>query len=246
MNPPGGDAPPAYDFTDDDRHSMEDEARPLPKGWVRDYDHANKHHFYVDTNSKPPRSIWVHPFEDDQFQQEHPELFKAPAGPPPSAPAGGSTPGPSTARAATPEKKGFMQKLKEKGAEHAAKKEEDRKRREALQREAVQRYTMRRQQLIQQQQQQQAQQGGMYGRGPLYGPQHAYGHGQYPPPGMAYGGRRRGGGGMAMPLMGGLAGGMLLGSMMDGDGYGGGYGGDYGGGGGDFGGGDMGGGGMDF
>ena len=40
MNPPGGDAPPAYDFTDDDRHSMEDEARPLPKGWVRDYDHA--------------------------------------------------------------------------------------------------------------------------------------------------------------------------------------------------------------
>ncbi|QRV85988.1 hypothetical protein RhiJN_14006 [Ceratobasidium sp. AG-Ba] len=225
MNPPtNGDPPPAYDFTDDDRHSMEDEARPLPKGWVRDYDHANKHHFYVDTQSNPPRSIWVHPFEDEQFQREHPELFKAPTGPPPSRTPGNASSGPSTAEESKPEKKGFIQKLKDKSTEHAARKEEERKRREAMQREAIQRYVMRREELLRQQQEQARQQQARYGQGPLYGPQNAYGHGRYPPPGMAYGGRRRGGGGMALPLMGGLAGGLLLGEMFDGDGYGGGYG----------------------
>ncbi|KAG8722911.1 hypothetical protein FRC08_000011 [Ceratobasidium sp. 394] len=220
MNPPTDrDAPPAYDFTEDDRHSMEDEARPLPKGWVRDYDHANKHHFYVDTQSDPPRSIWVHPFEDEQFQRERPELFNPPAGPPPSGTPGNADAGPSTTQETKPEKKGFIQKLKDKSAEHAARKEEERKRREAMQREAIQRYTMRRQEMLQQRQ---AQQQARYGQGPLYGSQNGYGHGQYPSPGMAYGGRRRGGGGMALPLMGGLAGGLLLGEMFDDDGFGGG------------------------
>ncbi|CAE6448842.1 unnamed protein product [Rhizoctonia solani] len=227
------DLPPAYDFTDEDQHSMEDESRPLPKGWVRDYDHANKHHFYVDTTTSPPRSIWVHPLEDEQFQREHPELFRSPSGPPPSSSRGNAGAGPSND--GKPEKKGFVQKLKDKAAEHAAKKEEERRRREQLQREAVQRYVMRRQQLQQGQQH-------TYGQGPLYGPPNAYGYGRYPPPGSVYGGRRRGGGNMAVPLMGGLAGGMLLGSMLDGDGYygdgdGGGFGdGDFGG---DMGGGDF-------
>ncbi|CCO27967.1 hypothetical protein BN14_01958 [Rhizoctonia solani AG-1 IB] len=232
------DLPPPYDFTDDDQHSMEDESRPLPKGWVRDYDHANKHHFYVDTTANPPRSIWVHPFEDEQFQREHPELFKEPSRPPSSSPEGSAAAGPSDTHDGKPEKKGFVQKLKDMATEHAAKKEEDRRQREQLQREAVQRYVMRRQQLLQQRQQQQH----TYGQGPLYGSANVYGHGRYPPPGVAYGGRRRGGN-MAFPLMGGLAGGMLLGSMLDGDGYygdggfGGGMGGDMGG--------DMGGG-FDF
>ncbi|KAJ1309746.1 hypothetical protein OPQ81_006511 [Rhizoctonia solani] len=235
------DLPPPYDFTDEDQHSMEDESRPLPKGWVRDYDHANKHHFYVDTTTKPPRSIWVHPFEDEQFQREHPELFRPPSGAPPSGARGNAVAGPSNEQDGKPERKGFVQKLMDKAAEHAAKKEEERRRREQLQREAIQRYVMRRQQL------QQGQQQHMYGQGPLYGPSNAYGLGHYPPPGVAYGGRRRGGGNMAVPLMGGLAGGMLLGSMLDGDGYyGDGYGGGFGDGvgDGDFGG-DMGGG-FDF
>jgi len=219
MNPPpGGDLPPSYDFTEYDRHSMEDEAHPLPKGWVRDYDHANKHHFYVNTQSNPPRSIWVHPFEDEQFQHEHPELFKPPASPPPSGAPGNTAAGPSTTQEAKPEKKGFIQKLKDKFAEHAARKEEERKRREAMQREAIQRYTMRRQEMLQQRQ---AQQQARYGQGPLYGSQNVYAHGQYPSPRIAYGGRRRGGGGMALPLMGGLAGGLLLGEMFDDDGFGG-------------------------
>ncbi|KAG8743591.1 hypothetical protein FRC10_011738 [Ceratobasidium sp. 414] len=214
MNPPkGGDLPPPYDFTEDDRHSMEDEARPLPKGWVRDYDHA-----YVNTQSDPPRSIWVHPFEDEQFQHEHPELFKPPAGPPPSVTPGNAVAGPSTTLETKPEKKGFIQKLKDKSAEHTARKEEERKRREAMQREAIQRYTMRRQEMLQQRQ---AQQQDRYGQSPLYGSQNVYGHSRYPPPGMAYGGRRQGGGGMALPLMGGLAGGLLLGEMFDDDGFGG-------------------------
>lgn len=234
MNPSANQGPPPpYDFTDEDRHSMEDESRPLPKGWVRDYDHVNKHHFYVDTTSNPPRSIWVHPFEDEQFRSEHPELFK-PIEASPSGSRSNATAGPSNESTGKPEKKGFMQKMKDKAAEHAAKKEEERRRREQLQREAIQRYVMRRQQLQQQGQQH------MYGQGQLYGPPNAYGNGRYPPPGMAYGGRRTGGGGMALPLMGGLAGGMLLGSMLDGDGY---YGDGYGDGfgdGGDFGG-DMGG-----
>lgn len=28
----------------------------------------------VDTNTEPPRSIWVHPYEDERFLREHPEL----------------------------------------------------------------------------------------------------------------------------------------------------------------------------
>ncbi|CAE6517574.1 unnamed protein product [Rhizoctonia solani] len=223
------DSPPPYDFTDEDQHSMEDESRPLPKGWVRDYDHTNKHHFYVDTTTHPPRSIWVHPFEDEQFQREHPELFRPPSRPPSSSSRENAIAGPSNERDAKPEKKGFVQKMKDMATEHAAKKEEERRRREQLQREAIQRYVMRRQQLQQGQQ-------NIYGQGSLYGPPNVYGQGRYPPPGVAYGGRRRGGGNMAVPLMGGLAGGMLLGSMLDGDGYygdgfgDGGFGGDMGGG----------------
>ncbi|KAL8784788.1 MAG: hypothetical protein Q9213_003768 [Squamulea squamosa] len=53
--------PPAY------RRSMEDEGRPLPQGWVRQYDPENHHQFFVDTTCEPPRSIWHHPYDDDQY-----------------------------------------------------------------------------------------------------------------------------------------------------------------------------------
>lgn len=46
---------------------MEDETRPLPKGWVRQFDSKQSHHFYVDTKTSPPRSIWHHPYDDDQY-----------------------------------------------------------------------------------------------------------------------------------------------------------------------------------
>ncbi|KAF2087125.1 hypothetical protein K490DRAFT_57195 [Saccharata proteae CBS 121410] len=49
------------------RRSMEDEARPLPSGWIRQYDPQNHHQFFVDTNKEPPRSIWHHPYDDEQY-----------------------------------------------------------------------------------------------------------------------------------------------------------------------------------
>ncbi|ERF70944.1 hypothetical protein EPUS_06729 [Endocarpon pusillum Z07020] len=49
------------------RRSMEDEARPLPPGWVRQYDAKEGHQFFVDTNANPPRSIWHHPYDDEQY-----------------------------------------------------------------------------------------------------------------------------------------------------------------------------------
>jgi hypothetical protein len=51
----------------DDRRSMEDEARPLPAGWVRQYDTSEGHQFFVDTKANPPRSIWHHPYDDDEY-----------------------------------------------------------------------------------------------------------------------------------------------------------------------------------
>ncbi|ESZ98465.1 hypothetical protein SBOR_1127 [Sclerotinia borealis F-4128] len=49
------------------RRSMEDEARPLPDGWVRQYDQELNHQFFVDTTKNPPRSIWHHPYDDDSY-----------------------------------------------------------------------------------------------------------------------------------------------------------------------------------
>jgi hypothetical protein len=51
----------------DRRRSMEDEMRELPRGWVRSFDPQEGHQFFVDTNSNPPRSIWVHPYDDEQY-----------------------------------------------------------------------------------------------------------------------------------------------------------------------------------
>lgn len=46
---------------------MEDEARSLPDGWIRQYDEELGHQFFVDTTKSPPRSIWWHPYDDDQY-----------------------------------------------------------------------------------------------------------------------------------------------------------------------------------
>ena len=49
------------------RRSMEDEARPLPQGWIRQFDPQSSHQFFVDTKADPPRSIWQHPYDDQQY-----------------------------------------------------------------------------------------------------------------------------------------------------------------------------------
>ncbi|KAJ1018137.1 hypothetical protein NDA16_005003 [Ustilago loliicola] len=58
------------------RKSMEDMLRPLPKGWIRQYDPSTHHNFFVDTLANPPRSIWVHPYDDEQYQREHPDQVR--------------------------------------------------------------------------------------------------------------------------------------------------------------------------
>jgi hypothetical protein len=46
---------------------MEDESRPLPSGWLRQYDPQTHHQFFVDTRVEPSRSIWHHPYDDDVY-----------------------------------------------------------------------------------------------------------------------------------------------------------------------------------
>jgi hypothetical protein len=46
---------------------MEDEARPLPTGWVRQLDAKTQHQFFVNTTTSPPSSIWHHPYDDDAY-----------------------------------------------------------------------------------------------------------------------------------------------------------------------------------
>jgi hypothetical protein len=46
---------------------MEDEQRPLPPGWARQFDQKSQHQYFVDTKADPPRSIWHHPYDDDQY-----------------------------------------------------------------------------------------------------------------------------------------------------------------------------------
>lgn len=46
---------------------MEDESRPLPSNWARQYDPQTHHQFFVDTSSSPPRSIWHHPYDDEGY-----------------------------------------------------------------------------------------------------------------------------------------------------------------------------------
>lgn len=48
------------------RRSMEDLQRPLPRGWVRQYDSNENHQFFVDTTADPPRSYWEHPLDNEQ------------------------------------------------------------------------------------------------------------------------------------------------------------------------------------
>ena len=46
---------------------MEDEARALPEGWIRQFDATSRHQFFVDTRQNPPRAIWHHPYDDEEY-----------------------------------------------------------------------------------------------------------------------------------------------------------------------------------
>ncbi|EJU04614.1 hypothetical protein DACRYDRAFT_113999 [Dacryopinax primogenitus] len=207
--------------------SFLDEERELPPGWIRQWDPNQKHHFYVDTKAKPPRSIWVHPYDDPTFiasipDSSAPKKFAPPPGPPPEdqdTKASGSGSG----------KKGVFGNVKDKL--QGTPEERQQRRIAAEKREAdMRRKYEQRQQDIQRQgypgQYNQAppqgyapqqgyyppQQGGYYGG---YAPQPYY-QPQYAPPQQQYQQRSSGwgGGGMALPLLGGLAGGFLLGDIL--------------------------------
>ncbi|KAF8497159.1 hypothetical protein F5888DRAFT_330351 [Russula emetica] len=47
---------------------------PLPYGWVQEFDPKTNHPFWVNTNAEPPRAIWTHPYNDEQYLREHPEV----------------------------------------------------------------------------------------------------------------------------------------------------------------------------
>jgi hypothetical protein len=53
---------------------MSTNSAPLPYGWITQIDPTTNHPFFVDTKATPPRSIWVHPYEDEQYLKEHPDV----------------------------------------------------------------------------------------------------------------------------------------------------------------------------
>lgn len=67
LSVPGGEDHDDDGIPSSYRRSMEDENRPLPKGWVRSFDPTNHHQFFVDTTKDPPRSVWVHPYDDEEY-----------------------------------------------------------------------------------------------------------------------------------------------------------------------------------
>ncbi|KAG8855675.1 hypothetical protein FRB96_006719 [Tulasnella sp. 330] len=67
----------------DDDDELDQRERPLPDGWIRQFDSNHSQYFYVDTRANPTRSIWVHPLDDPQWQQERTQRFTPPSHPPP-------------------------------------------------------------------------------------------------------------------------------------------------------------------
>ncbi|KAG8906614.1 hypothetical protein FRB99_006484 [Tulasnella sp. 403] len=198
-------APPPYEGREHDavpmpdatRISMEDEERPLPAGWIRQFDSASAHHFYVDTQSNPPRSIWVHPLDDEQYIREHY-----------ANPASGPSPG-HQGDNSKPQRKGLFGRLRDKAMGSREEKTVQRERDEEKRR----REFLERRRLLAEQQHE-ANRGPFFQQpSPLYTA--GYRNTGFPAPSGPYG-RRRMGGGMGMPLFGGLAGGLLLGDMMNG------------------------------
>ncbi|SCZ88955.1 BZ3500_MvSof-1268-A1-R1_Chr1-1g00853 [Microbotryum saponariae] len=202
------------------RRSMETELMELPKGWVREFDASSQHVYYVDTTKDPPRSIWVHPYEDPEYLASIPDtersrLFNE-ADPQHeqgshSAHASTST-GSSSNPPQQPEKRSFGRKLKDKMTNSThEERQAERKRQAEEEMKRHQAYIRRRKAMLE------ASQNGTYA--PTYAaPQTVYVRGGgYGPYGGGYGGYGRPmyGGGYGRPMYGG--------------GYGYGYGSPYGG-----------------
>ncbi|KAJ7680371.1 hypothetical protein DFH06DRAFT_414902 [Mycena polygramma] len=117
------DTLPQYTSGDEDRRrSLEDAATPLPPGWFCHLDPHSNHHFYVDMNATPPRSVWHHPRHDASS---------------PVASASVSSP-----------KRGLLGKFKEKMIVSKADIEAEQQQKETKRRELLARYAKRRDEVM--------------------------------------------------------------------------------------------------
>ncbi|KIO26810.1 hypothetical protein M407DRAFT_243553 [Tulasnella calospora MUT 4182] len=55
--------------TNVDEIEEEEDLRPLPSGWIRQWDSRTENYFYVDTTANPPLSVWEHP--EDLIEEQH-------------------------------------------------------------------------------------------------------------------------------------------------------------------------------
>uniref|UniRef100_A0A0K3C3I9 FGENESH: predicted gene_1.20 protein n=1 Tax=Rhodotorula toruloides TaxID=5286 RepID=A0A0K3C3I9_RHOTO len=61
------------------------DSRPLPDGWIQQFDHNHQRAYWVDTKTTPTRSIWTHPLDDPDYQaSQRAPSWGPPPGPPPS------------------------------------------------------------------------------------------------------------------------------------------------------------------
>ncbi|KAJ3721140.1 hypothetical protein EV361DRAFT_883937 [Lentinula raphanica] len=74
-------APPPYP------QSENPDRRPLPPGWVTQYDSNYRTWFYVNTGVNPPVTTWTHPLGAPPTSPP-PSSYGPPAGPPPPGPGG--------------------------------------------------------------------------------------------------------------------------------------------------------------
>ncbi|KAK4050820.1 hypothetical protein OIV83_003242 [Microbotryomycetes sp. JL201] len=232
----GGDG---VNVNPDELYDAEAAAQPLPPGWRREFSSEHERFFYVDTNAKPPRSIWTHPYQDPVYlnslsEKERKEILGD--NPPPAVPdATGANSshgnfshlhqpsGSGTSSSKTQDKKdrSLGRKMKDKitGTTHEQRVAE-RKRRKEQEMKQYQQYIMARQQLLEAQRSGRyvpmyAPPAGPFSR-PVYGyPGSMYGqYGYYGSPYGGYGYRRPGYGGPGMAAGGGLLGGLLVGSLL--------------------------------
>ncbi|KAH9984176.1 hypothetical protein BJV77DRAFT_1039197 [Russula vinacea] len=206
---------------------MSSEDLPLPYGWVQEFDPNTNHPFWVcdmplpsrGHETDPPRAIWTHPYDDEQYLQEHPEVREKVS----------SVAKQQESKDSSKGKRGFFGKLKDKAI--GTKEERDAYRKEQERMIAAQRARYAQEQALYDQgtyrgglrggpcrQRYGPPAGNPYTYGPAYGSGYGYGYGY-----DDYGGygRRRGrgmGGGMGggLPILGALAGGLLLGDILGG------------------------------
>ncbi|KIO26814.1 hypothetical protein M407DRAFT_23882 [Tulasnella calospora MUT 4182] len=55
--------------TNVDETEYQEDLRPLPLGWIRQWDSSAENYFYIDTTANPPLSTWEHP--EDLIQEQY-------------------------------------------------------------------------------------------------------------------------------------------------------------------------------